>query len=63
MVLRARSAEESVTVQATRFKGEILKLVPDLCEVKDGRKYVLLTLDSEIGLYLRLVKVLSMMMN
>ena len=62
MVLRARSAEESVTVQATRFKGEILKLVPDLCEVKDG-KYVLLTLDSEIGLYLRLVKVLSMMMN
>lgn len=62
MVLRARSAEESVKVQATRFKGEILKLVPDLCEVKDG-KYVLLTLDSEIGLYLRLVKVLSMMMN
>ena len=62
MVLRARSAEESVTVQATRFKGEILKLVPGLCEVKDG-KYVLLTLDSEIGLYLKLVKVLSMMMN
>lgn len=60
VVLHGASAKETETVHATRFKGEILKPVPCLCELKDV-KYVLLTLESGQGvLSLSLVKALSM---
>ena len=48
MVLHGAPAKETETVHATRFKGEILELVPGVCEVEDV-KYALLTLDSDIG--------------
>lgn len=48
MVLHGASAKEAETVNLTLFKGEILELVPGLCEAKDV-KYVLLALDSEVG--------------
>ena len=35
MVLHGASAKEAGTVNLTLFKGEILELVPGLCEVKD----------------------------